>query len=229
MLSDQIKEIVASRELIDVETEQNESVRKEQASSDAAKLLDEISEWKPKFERAIELAASEVYTVLRKGLLISRGVRLPDPDVAISLKVLAKWEISATRNDREHYCHIHCLTDEVMFLFPLETVTTGESVDGLVRHGSFFVLSQNSAAAATLPRRSQARGRRGRPREYRWNDLHVEMAALVREGLPAKKDAAVEHLRELYRTRCGEPVPANRTLYDWVKPYYERYCRNSDR
>ena len=36
MLSDQIKEIVASRELIDVETEQNESVRKEQASSDAA-------------------------------------------------------------------------------------------------------------------------------------------------------------------------------------------------
>src|SRR5207248_8765434 len=122
MLSDHIKEIVASRELIDVETEQNESVRKEQASSDAAKLLDEISEWKPKFERAIELAASEVYTVLRKGLLISRGVRLPDPDVAISVKVLAKqkkqlgeldtvaipkdawslpniyWEISATRN-----------------------------------------------------------------------------------------------------------------------------------
>jgi hypothetical protein len=247
VLSDQIEEIVASRELVEDETEQNDSTRK-QVRSEAAKLLAEMTEWKPKFERAIELAASEVYAALRKGHLTSKGKRLPDPDVAVALKLLADqnkqiseldvtaipkdfwslpntyWEISAARNGAEHYCHIYCPTDELMSLFGVD-ITTGEPVDGLVQHGSFFVLSPNSAPMASPARRSKARGHRaGRPRQYQWDQLHVEMAALVRDGLPAKIDAAVEHLREAYRKTYGEPVPAPRTLYDWVEPYYHRFC-----
>jgi hypothetical protein len=51
-----------------------------------------MQEWKPKFERAIELAASEVYAALRKSRMTSKGVRLPDPEVAVSLKLLAEQE-----------------------------------------------------------------------------------------------------------------------------------------
>ena len=219
---------------------------------DAQQLFADISEWKPKFERAVELAAAEVYAALRKGRLTSKGVRLPDPDVAVSLKLLTEqnkkvggldavpignefwslqsiyWEISAARNETEHYCHILCPTDDVMSIFPVNAVTTGEPVDGLVRHGSFFVLSPTSTTAAAPARRSQGRNRGGRPPEYRWNDLHVEMAELVSKRLPAKKDSVVAHLREVYRKRFGDPVPGHRTLYNWVKPYYERFCGNSD-
>jgi hypothetical protein len=251
MLSDQIEEITTFRESVETETAQDESGTKEHASREVEKLHAEMMEWKPKFERVIELPASEVYAMLRKGRLTSKGVRLPDPDVAVSLKMLAEqnkqlgelepvaipkdfwslpniyWEISAARNETEHYCHIYCPTDELMSLFPVDTVTKGESVD-VVHHGSFFVLSPTSTTAAAPPRRSQGRNRRGRPPEYRWNDLHVEMAELVSKGLPAKEDSAVAHLREAYRKRFGDPVPGHRTLYDWVKPYYERFCGNSD-
>jgi hypothetical protein len=253
MLSDQIEEIVASRELLEDETEQDESIKKEQARREAAKLLKEMKEWKPKFDRAIEIAACKVYLALREGRLTCKGRQLPDLDVAVSLKLLADqnkelgkleevaipndfwwlqniyWEISAARNQTEHYCHIYCATDDVMAAFPLDTVTTGEPVHGLVRHGSFCVLSPDTAAAATSRRRSKARGRVGAHPKYRWDDLHLEMAGLVATALPAKKEATVEHLREVYRKKHGEPVPSIRTLYDWVKPYYQRYCGNSDR
>jgi hypothetical protein len=249
MLSDEIEEIVASRELVAPEPGEDESVRKEQVRREAEGLLREMTEWKPKFERVIELAASEVYAVLRKGRLTSEGRRLPDPDVAVSLKLIADqnkklgeleivvipkdfwslrniyWEISAARNDTEHYCHIHCRTDQVMALFPLNAVTAGESVDGLVRRGSFYVLSPNSGAAATPARQSQARSRGGRHPKYRWDALHVEMAGLVRKGLPSKKEAVVEHLREFYREKIGEPVPAARTLHEWLEPYKQYFGR----
>jgi hypothetical protein len=252
MLSDQIEEIAASRELVEAEPGQDEGVRKEQARREAEKLLDEMTEWKPKFERAIELAATEVYAVFRKGRLASRGVRLPNPNVAASLKLLAEqnkqlgeleivaipkdfwslpniyWEISAARNETEHYCHIHCPTNELMALFPIDAVTVGESVDGVMRHGSFYVLSADSGAAAVAPaRRGQVRGRvAGRPPLYRWDYLHVEMAGLVRKGLPAKREAAAADLRDIYRRKFGDPVPAVRTLLEWLEPYYEQYFGN---
>jgi hypothetical protein len=248
LLSDGVEEIVASLESDEELTEDEAS--KKQAQSEAAELRQKLNEWKPKFERAIELAAAKVYAALREGRLTSKGVRLPDPDVAVSLKVLAEqettvgeledvaipkdawslphiyWEISAARNDDEHYCQIRCPTAEVMSLFPHDSVAAGEPLDGLAQHGSFFVLSSNSVAPA---RRSQSRGRgRGRPSEYRWDDLHLEMAALVLDELPPKKDATVEYLRELCGKR-GWPVPATRTLYGWLEPYYARFGANSDR
>jgi hypothetical protein len=60
MLSDQIDDIVASysREM---------SQDHEEARRQAKTLFDEMTEWKPKFERAIEPAAAEVYLALRKG------------------------------------------------------------------------------------------------------------------------------------------------------------------
>jgi hypothetical protein len=249
MLSDPIETIVEACKDYDPATGEffeHEGISTDEARREAEKLLDEMTQWKPKFERAIELGASEVYTALRKGLLTSKGVRLPDPDVAVSLTLLAEqnkalgdlevvtipkdfwslhniyWEISAARNDIEHYCHIQCMTDDLTSLFPFDVVTTGEPVDGVTRHGSFFVLSPNSGAAVAPTRRAQARGRVGRHPLYRWDDLHVEMAGLVRKGLP-KKESAVEHLREFYRLKFGSPVPAVRTLHQWLEPYYNQY------
>jgi hypothetical protein len=202
MLSDPIETIVDACKDYDPasgEFFEHEGISTEEARREAEKLLDEMTQWKPKFERAIELAASEVYTALRKGRLTSKGVRLPDPDVAVSLTLLAEqnkalgdlevvtipkdfwslpniyWEISAARNDIEHYCHIRCMTDDLMSLFPFGAVTTGESVDGVMRHGSFYVLSASSGAAVAPGRRGQAHGRvAGRPPLYRWDYLHVE-------------------------------------------------------
>jgi hypothetical protein len=248
MLCD-FKEIAQIRAIAEIRADESKSKELE-----AANFHKEISEWKPKYERAIELAATEIYGALRKGRLSSKGVRLPDPDLEVSLKVLAEqgkqldeledvaipkdawslphihWEISAARNDCEHYRYIYCPIEEVLSLFPHDIVA-GEPVDGLVRHGSFFVLARDSAAAlpAAAARRSQPRGRgRGRPPEYRWSDLHLEMAAMVCEGLPSKKEAAVADLQG----RCGKhgwSVPAIRTLRDFVTPYYKRFGGNLDR
>jgi len=250
MLSDQIDDIVASysREMSQDHDEMSQD--HEEARRQAKTLFEEMTEWKPKFERAIEPAAAEVYLALRKGRLTSHGVRLPDPnDVAVSVKLMAEqnkereldspvvipndfwsprniyWELSAARNETEHYCHINCSTDEVMTVFPIDTVTTGESVDGLMQHGSFFVLSPSGCTNALPPARQlQPRGRRsGRPRLYLWDYLHLEMAGLVHKGLPAKREAAAAYLQEIYRRKFGDQVPAVRTLLEMMEPYYERY------
>src|SRR5262245_51405669 len=60
MLLDDLAAIKARAENQDVEaSEQDESANKE-ALVEAAKLHKELSEWKPKFERAIELAQAEI-------------------------------------------------------------------------------------------------------------------------------------------------------------------------
>jgi hypothetical protein len=255
MLSDDLEAIAASRALVE-DDEGDESAIKEQRQSEVANLYKEISEWKPKYDIAIELAASEIYAALARGRLTSRGVLLPSPDVEASLKMLDEegkkvgdleivaipktvwslpqiyWEISAARNNNVHYCHIRCLTEEVLRLFPQDNIVDSQPLgDGLVQYGSFFVLSSNSAAttSAVAGRQSKSRSRgRGRPSEYRWTDLHVEMAGLVLKGLPAKKDAAVEHVRQVCVERQW-PVPAIRTVREWLTPYYQVYGGNSDR
>ena len=88
MLSDQIDEIAGSRCRVTGTEEENPS---KEGRRQAKTLLEEMTEWKPKFERAIELAAAEVYSALRKGRLTGSGVRLPDPnDVAVSIKLMAE-------------------------------------------------------------------------------------------------------------------------------------------
>jgi hypothetical protein len=103
-------------------------------------------------------------------------------------------------------------------------VITGESVDGLMQHGSFFVLSPSCCTNDALPPARQLQGRRsGRPRLYLWDYLHLEMAGLVHKGLPAKREAAAAYLQEIYRRKFGDQVPSVRTLLEMMEPYYERY------
>jgi hypothetical protein len=77
---------------------------------------------------------------------------------------------------------------------------TGIFLDAIGQAGR----SPSRTVCLPLPaRRLQARGRGGgRPQEYRRNDLHVEIPALVRDGLPAKKDALVEQLC-IAQARCS--------------------------
>jgi hypothetical protein len=235
---------------------QGESIRTDQVRIEAAKLHKDISEWKPNYERAIELATAKVYVALREGRLTSKGVLRPGLDPDVSLKPLAdqgkkvteleyvtipkdfwwqpgiNWEISAARNNSTQYCLIHCPTEEVMSLFPHHTVADGVPVEGLVRHGSFFVLLSDSTAlsSASPARRSQSRrGPGGAPPKYPWAELDVEIAfalAGVRRGDPLpKRDSLVKELQAV-STKRGWPCPAERTLLDRLARFYERLGEN---
>ena len=156
---------MASRELLEDETEQDESTRKDQVRDEAIRLQQEIIEWKPKFEQAIELAAAESMrppqrppdqqrsatagtgslwhlsscwrSMTRKW---ANSMSFEIPNNAWSLPRIY-WEISAARNASEHYCHIRCPTKEVMSIFPHYAVAAGEPVDGLVQRLIFRSLA----------------------------------------------------------------------------------------
>jgi hypothetical protein len=234
-------------------SEQNNGARQEKdAREEAARLQQELNDWRPKYEKAIELAAAKIYVELREGRLTARGKRLPDLDPATALKILTEqkqpladlddlaipkdfwslphiyWEPSAARNDREHYCQIFCNTEQVMSLFPYDKLWTGEPVEGLARYGSFFVLSN---ATSTLPKqRAQSiRRSRGRPEQHQWGPFHLDMAEVIRNGeLPPKREAAIAMVQEMF-SRRGMKIPGRTAIREQLLPYYERFGRPDEK
>src|SRR5438552_449542 len=95
-----------------------------------------------------------------------------------------EFDKSSAHNDNTRYCHITCPTRQVLAIFPGERQT----VSGVQRVGDSFVLDE---LAEKLPANSV----RGRP-SYPWDDFHIEVAAMIRDGmLPQKKEAAIHHFQ----------------------------------
>jgi hypothetical protein len=223
----------------------------QKAHEEAARLSKELKTWYQRYQRAIELPAAKVYVALKEGTLTAKGILLSHIDPDRALAALAKeghdlaeaesveipkefwsqreifWEQSAARNETQHYCQIFCETESVLSLFPLKTLTQGVEVSGVERYGSFFILNDTGLAPARPTTRRSREG--GRPQQYPWDHFHVEVACVVqRNGMPDKKEAAIEYFRKWFMDRTGKS-PSRSMIGEKLTPYYRELVRNSVR
>jgi hypothetical protein len=218
--------------------------------NEIAQLHKKLERWKPKYKKVIELPAARVYVALKEGKLGASGILLSDVDAETALEALARqgrnlsnfrdveisrefwseqeifWELSAARNDHEHYCQIHCDTEKVLSLFPPESLISGAPVIG-TRFGSFFVLEGPATGGRPTTRPAIQRTRRpGRPPQYPWGEVHLELTSLIASGkLPNKKEAGIEHIRNWFTSQNLSP-PSRAAIGEKLTPYYDRFVRN---
>jgi hypothetical protein len=194
-------------------------------------------EWEPHYRLAIEYPASRIFVALKGGSLRGQGRLLPavDRDEALSILEASDrsvfdiaptdippsfwtlqgidFEASAAKNSAHHYCHVSFVTEDVLSVFPGER----EEATGIERVGDSFVLSERGTVRRTA-------GHRGRP-SYPWDAFHIEVADLLRrDGLPAKKEAAIECFQSWFQREHG--IRASRSVIgDKLKPYYDKFIR----
>ena len=119
------------------------------------------------------------------------------------------FDASAARNGTEYYCHVSCLTEDVISLFP----PAGEEVTGAKQIGKSFVLRAETKASL-----------RGRP-PYPWEAFHWEVTAMLLAGnLPQKKEAAIQHFQQWFQQTKGIR-PSRAAIGEKLTPYYEKFVR----
>jgi hypothetical protein len=225
-------ECLASGDLDPVRRERLQEKRK-----NAEEYQRDCNAWRIHYDRAIEYSASRIFVALKSGALQARGRLLPALGVEQAIAALrasgrdvyslvpsvipaAFWSLqgmdfnaSAAKNESHHYCHVSFRTEDVFAVFPGER----EEVSGVERIGDVFVLSKK------MPIKS--RSHRGRP-PYPWDAFHLELAGLIlRDALPKKKEAAIQHFQSWFLTRHG--VSASRSAVgEKLKPYYDRFMKS---
>jgi len=193
------------------------------------------SEWQPHYQRAIEYPASQLFVALKSGQLRASGRLLPSVEYEKAMKALETegryvgdlplkeipssfwslkgihFESSAAENDTEHYCHIVLRTADVLALFP------GERQEVIVeRVGDLLLLNEQT--------KNRPRSLRGRP-PYPWDSFHLEIAAAIqRDELPAKKEAAIQHFQSWFERELGLR-PSRAAVGEKLTPYYEKFVR----
>jgi hypothetical protein len=194
--------------------------------------------WLPRYEDAIEYAASTIFLALKDGRLTAKGRLLPEDSASdlsdedfdvYNLPVVeipsAFWSLrgidfeeSAAADDHSHYFHIRCRTDEVFSAFPGDYVPVSVG-----QFGSNFLVND---APSTRPIANVRP--RGRP-SYPWDAFHLEVATLIAKAqLPLKKEACIQHLQEWFHHTHGVR-PSRAAIGEKLKPYYDRFIRMPDR
>jgi hypothetical protein len=206
-------------------------------------LKQELEDWMPRYQAAIELPASRIFVALGEGKLAASGKLLPDPDVDKALQILEErgeqiydlpiitiprqfwslrgidWASHAARNGQEHYCWIHFKTDDVLKTFSPEDQVPASGVE---RIGKNFLLNE---AAENFPESARARGRPAFP----WDAFHLEVADLLRRGeLPEKKESAIQHFQDWFAKNLSQR-PSRAAIGAKLKPYYDRFIKSPDR
>jgi hypothetical protein len=204
---------------------------------EAKKFEADYAAWTPHYERAIEYPASRIFVALRNGSLTAKGRRLEGPDIRQAFDSLDEqgrdifeveyteiprsfWSLqgidfdaSAASNGQLHYCHVSCLTNEMLSVFPGDP----SEVNGVHRVGDAFVLRERQKVSRT----SVALGRPA----YPWDRFHVEVAVLLqRKELPSKKEAAIAHFQSWFQRELGLR-PSRAAIGDKLKPYYDRFVK----
>lgn len=193
--------------------------------------------WQNDYDSATEDPASLIFAALRQGRLRSRGRLLPSSNVDEALASLEAegryvgdlplteipnsfwtlkgihFDISAAENSSDYYCHVVLRTDHVLAVFPGEwQKVVAEQI------GDTFIVRDN--AGQTIPRKAS----RGRP-SYPWDPFHLEVAALLhRNGLPSKKEAAIQHFRSWFERELSVR-PSRAAIGEKLTPYYDRFVR----
>jgi len=210
-------------------------------------LQKKLAEWKPKYNEKIELPAAKIYVALKEGKLGAKGILLPHVDRETALNALDRegrtlsdlqdieiprgfwsereifWELSAARNHREHYCQIHCDTEEVLSLFP---PVSGAPVTA-ARFGSFFVVEGLGAGGRVTKKPATQPRRPGRSQQYPWENVYHEIASLIHSGrLPKKKEACISYVQNWFTSQNLSP-PSRAAIGEKLTPYYNRFVRSA--
>ena len=237
---------------IEAAKKERPQIEVQEAQDGAIKLHKELQIWLPHYRNALELPAAKVYVALKEGKLKASGVQLSESDLKKALgtgssdldlsgaqdSVIPRefwsltgisWERSVAHNQHQHYCQIHCTTEDVLSLFPVETLVEGRLLAAEVEiFGSIFRLKDvpipyPSPSAAPL-----SSGRIGRPQKYPWDGFHLEVASLLlRHDLPEKKEAAIEYFQKWFQDKMGD-LPGRTAIGDKLTPYYHHFGSNPE-
>ena len=71
-------------------------------------------------------------------------------------------------------------------------------------------------------KRAEDGNRRGAPSRYQWDDIWVELCAMIfLDGLPETQAELVQHIARWLESR-GKPVPDDSTIKKKIKPLWQR-------
>jgi hypothetical protein len=170
------------------------------------------SEWKHGFQELLRRHHGELLTALLEGRLKSQGKRSvplineemidgaswPDKNwEAIPSTYWPScqidWEMCQAKATTATYDSILVDTDDLFREFPLPTPQLATDVS---KCGAYFVLS-DEFAGPTL--------KLGRPPEFAWDELHLEIARrVVKSDLPEKLEAFYEDMRNWCQSQWGK-------------------------
>jgi hypothetical protein len=206
----------------------------------AVKYYSELEKWIEKYRDYVDQFQAEICLKLRRGELHANGNKLPNPDPALTDKILEKsnkwlteldtieiskehwltetinWEDSAIYGRLESFVWIHVKTEEMLKVFPPQDLVRAEHILDI---GSSFAVS--SSAIRGVQNKLNQRGRPSLP----WQDFHIEVARMFRDGkMPTKKEAAIAHIQNWFLQTLGKDV-SRAAVGERLKPYFDKLIK----
>ena len=195
----------------------------------------EVNNWKDIFNQYIDRFRNEICLDLQRGTLKAKGTELPFPDVDDSIVKLEAndqwfddiepveiptsqwnmgnidWEDGTMFGRERAYIWIHISVEDMLNRYPPEL---------LVQSGETFPIGTSVAVVSTaVSKASKDKRRTGRP-SYPWDQFHVEIARMYRDGeMPEKKEAAIATLQQWHLQQTGNSV-SRTALGDKLTPYF---------
>jgi hypothetical protein len=200
----------------------------------------ELEIWSAKYHEYVDQFQAEICLKLRRGELQAMGTKLPNADPELTDKILEEsnrwltdlevteivkeqwysqainWEESAIYGHAESAIWIHVRTEDMLKVFPPQDLVTAEHILDI---GSSF------AVASSAIRRVQNKlNQRGRP-SLPWQDFHIEVARMFRDGkMPTKKEAAIAHIQNWFLQTFGKDV-SRAAVGEKLKPYFDQLIK----
>lgn len=121
------------------------------------------------------------------------------------------WENSISRSPEGMFMSVMIDREELFSFFPL---SSAKYVPIRCQSG-FLFLDYAGTKAGQVAKSS----RKGRPPKIDWDGFHVKMAALCKEGLPAKQEACIAFMTQWCKETYGQ-TPERSTIQQRVSKYY---------
>jgi hypothetical protein len=205
-----------------------------------------VRQWLPLVASAMELPATELFLVLRRGQIEATGKLLPAgveiidfledqnsysrgdfDDLAETVIPHEFWTMpgidwlsNAVTAHGNCYCDVSMSVEALMSQFPGERTP----VDVAEFVGDFLLVKEPSPDnVRPLPRRTP-----GRPPAFAWEAFHVEVADLIKNGrMPQKKEAAIQLMVSWFEN-AQKQKPSRSAVSEKLTPYYRRFFSARD-
>lgn len=200
----------------------------------------ELEIWSAKYDEYVDQFQTEICLKLRRGELRAMGTKLPDADPELTDKILEEsnrwltdlevreidkeqwysqaidWGESAIYGHSESTIWIHVRTEDMLKVFPPQDLVRAEHILDI---GSSFAVS--SSAIRGVQNKLNQRGRPSLP----WQDFHIEVARMFRDGkMPSKKEAAIAQIQNWFIQTLGKDV-SRATVGEKLKPYFDQLIK----
>jgi hypothetical protein len=200
----------------------------------------ELEIWTAKYDEYVDQFQAEICLKLRRGELRAMGTKLPNADPELTDKILEEsnrwlrdldvreidkeqwysqsiaWESSAIFGHLESTIWIHVKTEDMLKAFPPPDLLKAEQI---------LPIGQSFALASSATNRVQyEHSQRGRP-SLPWQDFHIEVARMFRDGqMPNKKEAAIVHIQNWFLKTLGKE-PSRAAVGEKLKPYFDQLIK----